>query len=60
LRDWIVEPWQWGPEASDDGDLWIERLEPEADGGIEQVRVRLTPQEIESLVGSWPAAETGP
>ena len=59
LKDWTVEPWQWGREESDRADVWIEPFEPEADTRIEHARVRLIPEEIESLVGSWPAAETG-
>ena len=59
FEDWIVEPWLWGREDSDDGDVWIERLELEADGDVVHARVQLTPEEIDSLVGSWPALESG-
>ena len=52
MEDWTVEPWRWGCEDSDDGDVvWIEKQESTGQKEI-PARAALTAEEIESLVGT--------
>jgi len=62
LDGWTVEPWLWGREnAADVETVWIERLEKHGDDAftLDLSGVRLTAEEIDSLVGPRPAAGAG-